>query len=243
MSNAIAFSALIVSFVVGAFTLYWQFLKRVNVSVVLGEYAYIAYLKEKSGIEVTLAVALLNTGASDATVTRMTGHIESIDGSWKTSFSWLYYLETKTPPGLWWWSWEIQEPASAIVVPNRQAVTKWINFTSGDIGQTLPEGEYGLQVFLDGPRGKKYVSRPYHFFVSSDDHEHLETNCVPDQSGAVSTFALELLEMATSTAEGRQPPIAAPRSQRSFEGDSAGTTETNGAPLESSKGTDGATEG
>ncbi len=249
VSNAVAVTALAVSFVsfgVSAFTLYQQFWKKAHVSVVLGEYAYLAYLREKKGIEITPAVTLLNDGASDATITRMTGHIEVIGGSWETSISWLYYVNTKAPqPDYWGTRLEVEGAASAIVVPDRQAITKWINFTSEFVDEafTVPVGEYRLELSLDGPHGKKYSSRPYHFLISADDQMDLENRCVPDQTGATGTHAIQLLELTTPAAEHWHAPLLAPRvrtqTQSQPEEDSVDTSSEN-APSGGSEGKSGA---
>jgi hypothetical protein len=216
VSNAIAIAALVVSLGVGYFTLYQQFWKKPNLWVVLGEVGYLAYLPNKAGLEIYLAVTILSDGATDAAVTRITGHLEPQDKSWETLLTWLYFVKAKATPGSWTWSWTIQDATSSIVVPSRNTVTKWINFISSPTGRDIGDGEYQLQIQLEGPDRSTSASKSYHLSISPQDRDYLDQNCVPLADGTLMhTLPIRILEPTTPiTDEGRLPiPSAEPQIQ------------------------------
>jgi hypothetical protein len=216
VSNAIAIAALVVSLGVGFFTLYQQFWKKPNLWVVLGELGYLAYLPNKAGVEIYLAVTILSDGATDAAVTRITGRLARPDAPWETLLTWLYFVKAKATPGQWTWSWNIEDATSSIVVPSRKTVTKWINFISAPTTQDVADGEYELQIRLEGPDRSTSASKSYHFCITADDRDYLEQNCVPLADGTLMhTLPIRILEPTTPiTSEGRLPiPSAEPQVQ------------------------------
>jgi hypothetical protein len=208
VSNAIAIAALVVSLGVGYFTLYQQFWKKPNLSVVLGELGYLAYLPNKAGLEIYLAVTILSDGATDAAVTRITGHLAPKDASWETFLTWLYFVKAKATPGLWTWSWAIQDATSSIVVPSRKTVTKWVNFISSTTSLEIGEAEYELQIQLEGPDRSTAASKSYHFSITPEDRDYLDQNCVPLADGTLMpALPVRILEPTTPITDEDRLPI------------------------------------
>src|SRR5580700_9692195 len=87
-SDVIALVALVVSIVSFAVTLYEQYLKRPKLATELGSEAYLCYGEGLTSMGATLAVSVLNAGASDAIVTRIEGTLARLDGSWSAPLIW-----------------------------------------------------------------------------------------------------------------------------------------------------------
>jgi len=147
----IAGLALAVALVSFAVTVYEQYLKPPKLVVELGSKIYLSYEeyeKGQSGVWANVAVSLLNVGASDAVVTRISGSLTTSDRSWSAQVIWQSFqsLVDETPPSgeAFKATWKMTGYASPMVVESRKATMTWISFEIYPLPANPPSAHYDL---------------------------------------------------------------------------------------------------
>jgi hypothetical protein len=197
-SDIVALLALLVSalsFAVAAITGYEQYSKKPRLSAVIGDNIYLSYGENKGDLGIIIAVSLLNSGASDALVLRMEGHLTGKAGKWTAPIIWNCFMQPQsvgsvdTSVKVWWafGGW-----VSPLIASSRKASTNWIFFSVFPLQSTLSPGSYQLNLrLLIGPGERLAAQWSGSFSLGEDDAEFLEKYCVVT-SGNVNKESLRL---------------------------------------------------
>jgi len=221
-SDVIAFVALLVSLIAFGVTTYEQFLKGAELTLVLGEKAYLSCWKvgkELSGMGLVAAVSLVNSGASDALIMRIEGdfvHTTSSNAapSWQAAVAWESFL-TMTPqdakPGKPWQpEWSMESWARPLISPSRKASTTWISFSVYPLPEPheLVVGDYELRLSLVVAHVSQLARRLHlrhevsgisqylgQFSLDADQLQFLLTNCVGTEDYVPDTLPVTIQPM------------------------------------------------
>jgi hypothetical protein len=165
-ADTLSIVAIVVSMGTLLATLYEQYWKRPQLSLVLGDSAFISHLPKLEGLVFWACVVLANQGAEDAVILRIEGTL-STDTTWKDNITWeavgKYQDEAHTGqplveplftfrPSLIFSDW-----ADALVSSSRKASASWIAFSGERLttSDSIPPGLYNLQLNVIAGSGQR----------------------------------------------------------------------------------------
>jgi hypothetical protein len=165
LADTLSIVAIIVSVGTLLATLYEQYWKRPNLSLVLGESAFISYAPNLKRVVLWACVVLANRGAEDAAILRVEGTLSTAAASeyeivWvalgkyhdeeahdEKSLKPLLALEFKS-------SLIFSDWAEALVSSSRKASASWIAFSGEKLSEISP-GSYNLQLRVITDNGQR----------------------------------------------------------------------------------------
>jgi hypothetical protein len=184
ISEIIATSISVVALLVSAFTLYFSSLRRVNLSIILGDQASFTY-GHNGTLKFETDLTFINAGARTGFVTKIVGDFTNETGV-VASFDWKCFVRSlnASKPN------EPPKPFSTfekwihtIVVPPIDAKVCNIGFVSRS-QFALQEGQYDLTLTAYGGAAGKCVAQVSHSYsFSRDEIDFLFNKCTEDEHG------------------------------------------------------------
>jgi hypothetical protein len=208
LADVLSVVAIVISFVTFVITIYEQYLKSAKLQLILGKEIRLSYGRDFSDLAFWASVAIVNQGAVDAVVLRMSG--QRTDGrSWTAPVQWQAFgdfQDADKPTESFNPTFVFKGWTETLVASSRKAMTNWISFRVFPLPSTdggpvkLEAGEYALQLEVYVPRARwamfgsrgrqntnerRAFSWAGSFTVAKDDIDFLEQSCVADADGRV----------------------------------------------------------
>jgi hypothetical protein len=181
IANLLSGLAIVVSGLTLWLTIYYQFLKRASVAIVVDN-DVTAYYTSARAISFDLKITFLNEGAQPGVVVRLIGTLTSFDGKRTAKLSGIRFFKNSNVSQNYRRVEEFVvfdgrfEP---FVVPERGAVYRIVGVTSDD-EYLLTPGGYVLELAtVTGAKQETCKSLPKEFVISKENEHELMTNCLP----------------------------------------------------------------
>ena len=175
-SDWIAGLALLASVFAVGFNAYYQYFKRGGIAIIPGERVFVNYGIGHKYLELMCPLTFLNRGAQYGLITsidvRLTATKLSIPLHW-----WGFYeaSEKDVPDQPWQFGFDFKGIATDLIVPDRQAIAKWVLFDSeaGPHNLHLTEGEYTVNFAGRVHPGVRMARATAAFSLNADDAKTL----------------------------------------------------------------------
>lgn len=208
-ADVLSIVAIIVSFVTFVITTYEQYLKSAKLQLILGKDIALSYGPQFSYLTLWSSVSLVNQGAVDAVVLRMSGRLTdgqavTVPVEWQAlgDFEMVDKKEGSQPEFMF------KDWTEALIASSRKAATSWISFNTDPPANAeplrlKPDTVYRLQLdvyvpvthwSLLGSRNNRSTSDHLaaswagSFQLPHDGIDYLEKYCIADDTGWVKNY-------------------------------------------------------
>jgi hypothetical protein len=208
-ADVLSIVAIIVSFVTFAITTYEQYLKSAKLQLILGKDIALSYGPQFSYLTLWASVSLVNQGALDAVVLRISGQLTdhqsvTVPVEWQALCDFEMVDKKKgSQPQFMFKDW-----TEALIASSRKAATSWISFNTdrsanAESPRLKPDTVYSLQLDVYVPMTRWSLLGSFNkrstsdhlaaswagsFQLPGDGINYLEKHCIADDTGWVKDY-------------------------------------------------------